>query len=133
MEKVIEFLKENTLVFLATVDNGKPRVRPFQFLFGEEGRLYFCTANTKAVYRQLRENPQVEFTVTSPDYVTLRVQGNATFCNDINRKARVLSENPMIKGIYKTPDNPVFEIFYLDNGMATISKLTGEPSKQVSF
>ena len=133
MEKVVEFLQKNTLVFLATVDNGQPRVRPFQFLFGEEGRLYFCTANSKAVYRQLRENPRVELAVTSPDYLTLRVQGNATFFNDIGLKARVLNENPMIKGIYKTPDNPVFELFYLDHGMAMFSKLTGEPPERISF
>jgi len=33
MEEVIKFLGENHIGFLASVDNGKPRVRPFGFMF----------------------------------------------------------------------------------------------------
>jgi uncharacterized pyridoxamine 5'-phosphate oxidase family protein len=29
-------------------------------------------------------------------------------------KTRALDENPPIKGIYNTPDNPIFKIFYID-------------------
>jgi len=29
-------------------------------------------------------------------------------------KTRALDENPPIKGIYNTPENPVFKFFYID-------------------
>lgn len=51
MNEVIEFLNENPVQYLATVDlDGKPRVRPFQFMLEEEGKLYFCTNNQKNVF-----------------------------------------------------------------------------------
>jgi uncharacterized pyridoxamine 5'-phosphate oxidase family protein len=43
----------------------------------------------------------------------LSVNGKAVFTDDPALKARALDENPGIKGIYKTPDNPVFKIFYI--------------------
>ena len=53
MDQVINLLKEAQYGFLATVDHGKPRVRPFGFMFAEDGKLYFCTNDQKDVYRQL--------------------------------------------------------------------------------
>ena len=50
MKEVLEFLKENGNGFLATMEEGKPRVRPFQFMLEAEGRFYFCTSNAKDVY-----------------------------------------------------------------------------------
>jgi uncharacterized pyridoxamine 5'-phosphate oxidase family protein len=49
-EQVLSILKDPAAVgYLATVDNGKPRVRPFGFMFEENQRLYFCTSSTKDV------------------------------------------------------------------------------------
>jgi uncharacterized pyridoxamine 5'-phosphate oxidase family protein len=42
------------------------------------------------------------------------INGKAVFVEDITLKARALDENPGIKGIFKTPDNPAFKIFYID-------------------
>ena len=41
------------------------------------------------------------------------MSGKAVFTDDAALKTRALDENPPIKGIYKTPDNPVFKIFYI--------------------
>lgn len=54
MKEVIRLLRENQYGFLATVDNGRPRVRPFKFMFEEEGRLYFCTNSKKEVYGNMQ-------------------------------------------------------------------------------
>ena len=48
MNKVIEFLKENPVQYLATVGrNGKAKCRPFMFSGEMDGKLWFCTNNTK--------------------------------------------------------------------------------------
>ena len=55
MNKVIEFLKENPVQYLATVGrNGKAKCRPFMFSGEMDGKLWFCTNNTKDVYLVMR-------------------------------------------------------------------------------
>ena len=49
------------------------------------------------------------------DYLSfVSVNGNIHFTDDINLKTRVLNEYPAIKELFKTPDNPIFELFYIN-------------------
>jgi uncharacterized pyridoxamine 5'-phosphate oxidase family protein len=133
MKEIVEFLNKNTRGALATVDNGMPRVRPWGFMLEEGGKFYFCTANTKEVFGQLKKNPAVEFTSTSAEMVTVRLSGRAILTDDLTMKKKVLDLNPMVRGIYKTEDNPVFEVFYLEHGEAVISDFSGRPPRRFSF
>ena len=47
MEDILAFAKKNGNGFLATVDQGKPRLRGWGFMFFEKDRFYFCTSNKK--------------------------------------------------------------------------------------
>lgn len=59
MQKVVEFLNANPVQYLATVGrDGKAKCRPFMFCFEREGKLWFCTNNTKDVYKDILENPE---------------------------------------------------------------------------
>ncbi|MBE7719734.1 pyridoxamine 5'-phosphate oxidase family protein [Lacrimispora indolis] len=108
-------LKENPNGVLATQDGNKVKTRVFQYLFTDGNKVYFCTSNQKPVYNQIKANPYVSFCTYPADFApVVSVNGNAVFVDDISLKARALDENPGIKGLYKTPDNPVFEIFYID-------------------
>lgn len=108
-------LKANPNGVLATVAGGKSKTRVFQYLFTIEGKVYFCTSNEKPVYAQIKENPYVSFCTYPVDFSpVLSVNGKAVFVNDTALKIRALDENPGIKGLYGTPDNPAFEIFYID-------------------
>jgi uncharacterized pyridoxamine 5'-phosphate oxidase family protein len=133
MKEVIEFLNANPMGVLATVDGGRPRVRPWGFMFERGGKLWFCTANTKDVFRQLQKNPAVEFCATSKEMVTARVSGEARFSSDAAMKQAIMEHSPLVKSIYKTPDNPIFEIFCLEHGQATLSDMSGQPPKTFSF
>ena len=49
MSKVVEFLQANPVQYLATVGrDGKAKCRPFMFSSEVDGKLRFCTNNTKA-------------------------------------------------------------------------------------
>lgn len=133
MEEAIKLLKENQYGFLATVDNGKPRVRPFGFMFEEEGRLYFCTNNEKDVYRQLIAVPYIEYSVTSKDMVTVRISGKAIFCEDLDKKEKALNASELVKRGYKTADNPIFKVFYIESGNVVISDFSGKPPRKITF
>ncbi len=133
MQDVIKFLKENQYGSLATVDNGKPRVRPFGFMFEEDGKLYFCTNSQKEVYRQLNELPYVEYSMTSKEMVTVRINGEIKFCDDVDKKEKALNSSELVKRGYKTADNPVFKVFYIEHGTATFSDFSGKPPKKIIF
>jgi uncharacterized pyridoxamine 5'-phosphate oxidase family protein len=133
MKEIIDFYTKNPVGCLATVENGKPRVRPFQFQFAESGKLYFCTANGKDVYRQLAANPSAEFVSTSPEYVFMRVSGDVQFSKDPNLKKRILDTNDLVRSIYQTPENPVFEVFFIGHGSVKIADLSGKPARFVPF
>lgn len=109
------FLKSNPNGVMVTIKNGKPHTRVFQYLWsGDDNRIYFCTSNKKDVYREMRANPSVAFCTWNPTtFETLNLYGEAVFVDDCGLKARALDENPGIKGIYQTPDNPDFEVFYV--------------------
>jgi uncharacterized pyridoxamine 5'-phosphate oxidase family protein len=108
-------LKANPVGVFATLDGNKARTRVFQFLFADGKKVYFCTNSDKPVYAQLQANPNVSFCTYPQDFTpVVSVNGKAVFVEDIALKTRALDENPPIKGIYKTPDNPVFKIFYID-------------------
>jgi uncharacterized pyridoxamine 5'-phosphate oxidase family protein len=115
MVDFISALKGNPNGVLATQDGKKVRTRMFQYLFNDGNKVYFCTSSQKPVFEQLQKNPNVSFCTRTQDFSSvLSVNGKAIFAEDINIKARILDENPAIKGIYNTPDNPAFKIFYID-------------------
>ena len=130
MKDVIDFLKKSQIQYLATVGlDGKPKVRPFMFMLEEGGKLYFCTSNEKKVCNEIKKQQWIEFCASGENFSWLRLNGKAVFSDDIAIKEKILEGNPIVKSIYQTPDNPIFEAFYLDEATATIADLSGEPPK----
>lgn len=125
MSKAVEFLNENPVQYLATVGcDGKAKCRPFMFAGEVDGKLWFCTNNTKDVYKDMQENPEIEISVSSPSYAWIRLHGTAVFENNMTVK-EVCMQNPIVKGQYQTADNPIFEVFYLDNAHGVIADFSG--------
>lgn len=133
MNEVVKFLNENPVQYLATVGrDGKAKCRPFMFCFEKEGRLWFCTNNTKDVYKDIQANPEIEISVSSPSYAWIRLNGRAMFENDMEVKQGCM-ENPIVKGQYKNAENPIFEVFYLDNAKAVIPDFSGNPPREYTL
>jgi len=108
-------LKQTPNGVLATHDGKSVRTRVFQYLFADGNKVYFCTSSQKPVYEQLKANPNASFCCYPTDFnPVLSINGKARFVDDIALKTRALDENPLIKGIYGAPDNPTFQIFYID-------------------
>ncbi len=115
MKNYQAFLTENPNGTMATVENGAAVTRIFQALWTEGNKVYFCTSNQKPVYGQIKANPNVSFCTWNPQtFESVAVSGKAVFVDDLNGKARALRENPPIQGIYGEPENPVFELLYID-------------------
>jgi uncharacterized pyridoxamine 5'-phosphate oxidase family protein len=128
MNEVVKFLKENPVQYFATVGlDGKPRVRPFQFMIEHDGKLYFCTNNQKDVFAQLEKCPYVEVSTSSQKFEWIRLSGKAVFSKDLEIKKAVIESSGLVKSLYKTADNPIFEVFYLEDAKAIIADFSGNP------
>ncbi|MRX81906.1 pyridoxamine 5'-phosphate oxidase family protein [Eggerthella guodeyinii] len=127
MKNVVEFLTANPVQYLATVGrDGKAKCRPFMFAGEKDGKLWFDTNITKDVYKDMQENPEIEISVSSPDYAWIRLHGTAVFSDDMAVKEMCIA-NPIVKGQYETAENPIFTVFYLDNPHGSIADFSGNP------
>ncbi|MDR3170997.1 MAG: pyridoxamine 5'-phosphate oxidase family protein [Treponema sp.] len=124
MNEVIKFLQDNKAFFLGTVDGDQPRVRPLSFVMVYEGKLSFCTNKQKPMSQQMKANPKVEISSVSPDGRTLRISGKVAFNTAKAAKEKALEIMPKLKGMY-TADDDIFEIFYLESGVAVFSDMQG--------
>jgi uncharacterized pyridoxamine 5'-phosphate oxidase family protein len=133
MNEVVKFLQENPVQYLATVGrDGKAKCRPFMFCFEQDGKLWFCTNNTKEVYRDLQQNPYVQISVSSPSYAWIRLDGKAVFEDNRAVKEGCMN-NPIVKGQYRTADNPIFVVFYLEGAHAVIADFSGNPPREYNL
>ncbi len=125
---VTDFLIKSQVQYLATIGlDDRPKVRPFQFMLEEGGKLYFCTSNQKPVFQEIQKHPYVEFCASGENFSWLRLSGKVVVSKDRGLKAKIQEASPIVKSIYQTPDNPAFEIFYLDGAIATIADFSGHP------
>ena len=135
MKRVVDFLKKSQTQYLATIGiDRKPKVRPFQFKLEDDGRLYFSTTNDKQVYREISQHPYVELCACGENWSWLRLSGKVVFSEDRSIKSRIIEEAiPLIKAVYKTPDNLLWALFYLDEATATFADLSGQPPRTLKL
>jgi uncharacterized pyridoxamine 5'-phosphate oxidase family protein len=134
MNEVVQFLTDNPVQYFATIGlDRKPKVRPFQFMMEQDGKLYFCTNNQKDVFAQIKEYPYVEVTTSSPTFAWIRLNGKVVFSNNIEVKKAIIKKNALVRSLYQTAENPVFEIFYLDEAKAVIADFSGNPPKEYAL
>ena len=117
----------NPVQYLATVGrDGKAKCRPFMFAGELDGKLWFCTNNQKDVYKDLQANPNIEISVSSPEYAWIRLHGKAVFENNMTAKEMCIA-NPIVKSQYGEAANPIFEVFYLEDAHGIIADFSGNP------
>ena len=133
MNEVVKFLQDNPVQYLATVGrDGKAKCRPFMVACEKDGKLWFCTNNTKEVYKDMQANPFVQLSVSSPSFAWIRLDGKAVFENDREVKETCM-KNPIVKSQYGTADNPIFVVFFLENAHAVIADFSGRPPREYDF
>ena len=95
----------------------------------QDGKLWFCTNNTKDVYKDMQSNPEIEISVSSPEYAWIRLHGKAVFENNMAAKEMCI-QNPIVKSQYGEATNPIFEVFYLEDAHGSIADFSGNPPYQ---
>ncbi len=130
MKEVYDFIKDCGVYYLATLDNDKPRVRPFGTLEIFENKLYIQTGKKKDVYKQIINNSNVEICAFK-DGKWLRIECMLIPDDRVEAKKDMLDKNPELRGMYNELDDNTI-VLYLKDAKATFSSFT-EPSKTLYF
>lgn len=107
IEQALKFLNSHIEGVLATVDGDRPCLRAFQIMKQEGATLYFATSERKEVYRQLRQNPKVEFLVMY-DRVSVRCSGSADFDVADSDKRWIYDHNEVLRRLYPSYDTMAY-------------------------
>lgn len=127
-------IRNSQAVYLATVDiDNKPNNRPVALALEENGVLYFSTSSETSIFNDLQNNPFAAITAMTSDFVWIRINAECVFTEDLELKAKVLSEKEFLKNTFKTPENPKFKLFYLKSGIATRYDYSGNPPTSYTF
>ena len=117
----IRFSNDNPICYLATVDDGQPRVRALGFWFADETGFYFQTSTIKEFPHQLLKNPRTEVCFYKHEGIIgtmLRISGEVEFVNDIRFKEKALIDRPFLKSFGVTIDSPNLILFRIPHGQA---------------
>ena len=134
MEKIPESIKkkiwanfdEYRVVYFATVEGDKPRVRPLTVVF-LDSKLWVLTGTKDAKTKQLRENKNVEMCLPiekDENKGYIRFGGKAKIIHDQKIKEDISKKVDYFKNYWKSSDDPTFtlleieveEIEYMDQG-----------------
>ena len=124
MKETYEFLKKCGVFYIATIDNGIPRVRPFGALNIFEDKLYLQTAKAKNVFKQIELNNHVEICGFS-EGKWIRIETELVVDDRDEAKIDMLENNPELKAMYSVDDNN--KVLYMKNAKATIYSFTEAP------
>ena len=125
MERVVKFLKDAEVYYLATVEGNQPRVRPFGTAHIFEGKLYIQTGKVKDVSKQLLANPKAEICAFK-DGEWIRIAGELIEDDRVEARQSMLDAYPSLQKMYAADDGNT-QVFYFGNATATISAFTHEP------
>ena len=119
LERVVNFLDEAKVYYLATVEGNKPRVRPFGTALNYNNRLYIQTGKVKQVSKQLLINPNAEICAFY-NGKWIRISGE--LINDDSRDAKkaMLDKMPELRQMYSEDDDNT-QVLYFKNAKVTIS------------
>lgn len=127
LRTVLEYLTSVPAWYLATCEGDQPHVRPFSFAAIEGGRLWFCTATTKDVYRELEANPKFELTAWKPGHGWIILRGAADLHDQAGAEVRQAGfEHLLALGEqHAGPDSPELAFFSMADAQAWLCDIEG--------
>ena len=127
LRTILDYLTGVPAWYLATCEGDQPHVRPFSFAALEGGRLWFCTATTKDVYRELRANPKFELTAWKPGSGWIILRGQADLDGSVGAAVRQAGYDHLtaLGECYSGPDAPELTFFSMTDAQAWVCDIDG--------
>ena len=135
LRDLANYLDNIGIQFLATIGlDGKPKVRPMQYMVLEDEKLWFCTNSKKEVFAELQANPCIELCgckLEKDEMQTpwIRFSAEAVFEERQDIRDAIIDKSAIVNALYKTMrDNSIFKVFYLkdiDGWMTNLGHVKG--------
>jgi pyridoxamine 5'-phosphate oxidase len=126
LQECIDLATQVRVGYIATDDNGQPRVRALGLWFADQTGFYFQVWTVKAIYRQLQQNKRAEVCFYQPGQngalgKMLRIAGDVEILQDKALKEKVMQDRPFLKNMgLKSAEDPRLAIFSIATGQAYI-------------
>lgn len=101
-------LKDHQMVYLATVDDDRPRLRPVTMGHYED-KFWLLTGTKDAKTAQIKSNPNIEILIdliNDGDRGYIRFIGKAMIVENQEKKNRIALKFPFFKDFWETPEDP---------------------------
>ena len=131
--EIMQFLKDNPVFYLATVDGYLPRVRPLGFAMWYNGHLCIAIGKHKAAYKQLLDNTNLEICTANDRGEWLRVQGTANFDNTPEAVQAAFKVMPQLADMYNEETGLKLGIVYMDHLSAKLFSMSGVVKELMSY
>ena len=94
--EILKFLNDHPACHLATLENGRPRVRGMLMYRADERGLLFHTGTGKALGRQAQNGAAAEACFNSPE-LQIRVAGTVQVVDDLELKKEIVAARPFMQ------------------------------------
>lgn len=133
VDDVVSMLERYPMQYIGVIGrDGKPKVKPFEFKYEENGKLWFDVMRNQETYRELLENPYIELTVADRDTTQwIRIDGRVRFVDDENIRKKVIASGPVLKKVCGSEDNTDVLPFTLDDVKVELASLDTNMEKRV--
>ena len=133
IKEALNQLKNFQHVFLATIDDNQPRVRPVT-LINFEGKFWITTDAKSEKVKQIMKNPKVEFSFIFKKRnrnCCLRVTGLAKIIKDRQIKAKLAKHCNFFSKHWKSVDDPNYALLQIIP--SEITYVTPEETKRMKL
>ena len=129
IKKVYDFLEDAGTFYLATVEGGQPRVRPYGALLMLDGKIYIMAFGQTNATRQIAENNKAEICAFKGQ--TLRIECKLVQDDNPEVAKALIDKMPALKpALGENGENGV--MYYLTDATATFFQLM-EPVETITF
>lgn len=104
-------MKSARFPFLATEDDGQPRVRPVSPVRTEGFTVYVANLKRYGKTAEIAANPRVELCYLSPDHDQVRITGRAEPVTEAGLLEEIWEASPLLRKYLGTPDNPELIVY----------------------
>jgi uncharacterized pyridoxamine 5'-phosphate oxidase family protein len=119
-EEILAFINQNPLCFMATDDDGQPRVRGIMTFRANTDGIIVSTAKNKDFYRQLMANPKTELCFYH-DKTQIRITGTASDIDDnLALKQEIVAARPFLQPMIDYKGYDFMGLVCIANCVATV-------------
>jgi len=119
-QKILQFMNENPVFYLATTEGDQPRVRGMLLFRADENGIIFHTSAAKDVAKQLKTNPKAELCF-SGNGRQIRVTGVLKPIDNKELTAEIYAHpsREFLRSWKNSGIDQLLEVFMMVNGLAT--------------